>query len=401
MKIVPDEIRSAQFNDTYFPIVDGVVQTVHNYAEIMNRQSYSCVVTPKPLKKGFDYDSLSYEVFRTSSLKLPVAEYSIPTPKMDRKVRDFLRERNIDIMHAHSPFYEGSFASSFAKKLGVPVVATFHSKYYDDAIHITGSKTIAKLVVKKIVRFYNTCDSVWACSHGTADTLRSYGYAGDIFVMDNGTTYNAPADPDALRRKAAAEFSIPQDKNTILFVGHQIWHKNIKLILDTFKMISDNSDDYRLLIVGNGYDEVEIKKYAEELNFANGHVRFLGKVVDRDLLMGVYLNSDLFFFPSVYDNSPLVVREAASLGVPSLLTEGSNAAEAVRNDVSGFTAAENKVAMYREILRIFNTEGLLERVSAGAKRDVAKTWDQIIPLVRDKYAEVIEKYRFVTNSAHK
>ena len=401
MKIVPDEIRSAQFNDTYFPIVDGVVQTVHNYAEIMNRQSYSCVVTPKPLKKGFDYDSLSYEVFRTSSLKLPVAEYSIPTPKMDRKVRDFLRERNIDIMHAHSPFYEGSFASSFAKKLGVPVVATFHSKYYDDAIHITGSKTIAKLVVKKIVRFYNTCDSVWACSHGTADTLRSYGYAGDIFVMDNGTTYNAPADPDALRRKAAAEFSIPQDKNTILFVGHQIWHKNIKLILDTFKMISDNSDDYRLLIVGNGYDEVEIKKYAEELNFANGHVRFLGKVVDRDLLMGVYLNSDLFFFPAVYDNSPLVVREAASLGVPSLLTEGSNAAEAVRNDVSGFTAAESKVAMYREILRIFNTEGLLERVSAGAKRDVAKTWDQIIPLVRDKYAEVIEKYRFVTNSAHK
>ena len=392
MKINPDDIRSAQLIDTYFPIVDGVVQTVHNYAEIMNRQSYSCVITPKPLKKGFDYDSLSYDVFRTSSIKLPIAEYSIPTPKMDRKVRAFIRDKDIDIMHAHSPFFEGSFATSFAKKLNIPVVATFHSKYYDDVIHITGSKAIAKLVVKKIVRFYNKCDSVWACSRGTADTLRSYGYGGDIFVMDNGTTFRAPENPEELRKRAADEFSIPQGKHTILFVGHQIWHKNLKLILDTFKMLSDNSDDYRLLIVGNGYDEDEIKKYADDLDFPNGHLRFLGKVVDRDLLMGVYLNSDLFFFPSVYDNSPLVVREAASLGVPSLLTEGSNSAEAVVSNVSGFTAAENKVAMYREILRIFNTEGLLERVSEGAKRDVAKTWDMIVPAVRDKYAEIIERY---------
>ena len=397
MKINPDDIRSAQLIDTYFPIVDGVVQTVHNYAEIMNRQSYSCVITPKPLKKGFDYDSLSYDVFRTSSIKLPIAEYSIPTPKMDRKVRAFIRDKDIDIMHAHSPFFEGSFATSFAKKLNIPVVATFHSKYYDDVIHITGSKAIAKLVVKRIVRFYNKCDSVWACSRGTADTLRSYGYGGDIFVMDNGTTFRAPENPEELRKRAADEFSIPQGKHTILFVGHQIWHKNLKLILDTFKMLSDNSDDYRLLIVGNGYDEDEIKKYADDLDFPNGHLRFLGKVVDRDLLMGVYLNSDLFFFPSVYDNSPLVVREAASLGVPSLLTEGSNSAEAVVSNVSGFTAAENKVAMYREILRIFNTEGLLERVSEGAKRDVAKTWDVIVPAVRDKYAEIIERYNCKNN----
>ena len=394
MKKKPEDIRSAQFNDTYFPIVDGVVQTVHNYAELMNRQTYSCVVTPKPLKNTFDDSTLSYDVYRTSSLKLPVAEYSIPMPKLDGGVRDFLREKNVDILHFHSPFFEGSFASSFSKKLGIPVVATFHSKYYDDAVHMTGSKTLASLLVKRIVRLYNKCDSVWACSNGTADTLRSYGYSGDIFVMDNGTTFKAPDDPEALKAKAAAEFSIPDDKNVILFVGHQIWHKNLKLVLDTFKMLSDSSDDYRLLIVGNGYDELEIKKYADELDFKNGHVRFLGKVMDRELLMGIYLNSDLLFFPSVYDNSPLVVREAASLGVPSLLTEGSNAAEAVKKDVSGFTAAENKVAMYREILRAFSTEGLLAKVSEGAKRRVAIPWESIIPLVREKYADIIERYDF-------
>nr|WP_316622584.1 glycosyltransferase [uncultured Ruminococcus sp.] len=389
----PKKIRSAQFNDTYFPIVDGVVQTVHNYAELMNQTGYSCVVTPRPMTE-FDDSDKSYEVFRTASLKLPIAEYATPMPRFDNKVKQFLENRNLDIFHAHSPFMEGTFAASYAKKLGIPSVATFHSKYYDDVINITGSKAIAKLVTMKIVRFYKSVDFVWACSAGTADTLRSYGFRGDIAVMDNGTTYEMPADPDAMRKKAETAFKIPADKHIMLFVGHQIWHKNLKLILDTFKLLDDHSDDYRLFLVGNGYDAEAIRKYADEQNFKDGHVNFVGRISDREVLQGLYLSADLLFFPSVYDNSPLVVREAASMGVPSLLTVGSNAAEVVRKDISGFTAEENKVAMFREILRIFGTEGLLEKVSEGARREVAKTWKEIVPQVQERYAEIIEKYNF-------
>lgn len=392
--IDPEKIRSAQFNDTYFPIVDGVVQTVHNYAELMNKTGYSCVITPRPLKDTFDYSTLSYDVFRTSSLKMPIAEYSVPLPNLDSKVRRFINNRNIQILHAHSPFMEGAFASSYAKKLGIPCVATFHSKYYDDVVNITGSKAIAKIVTAKIVKFYSRVDSVWSCSEGTADTLRSYGYRGKITVMDNGTTYEMPSNPDELRAKAAAAFKIPEDKNIILFVGHMIWHKNIKLVLDTFRLLENYSDDYRLFLVGNGYDGEAIRKYADELNFKDGHVNFVGKISDREVLKGMYLSADLLFFPSVYDNSPLVVREAASMGVPSLLTEGSNSAEAVVRNKTGFTASENKVAMFHEILHIFGTEGLLESVSEGARIHVAKTWKEIVPKVLQNYAGIIERYNF-------
>ena len=85
------------------------------------------------------------------------------------------------------------------------------------------------------------------------------------------------------------------------------------------------------------------------------------------------------------------------MGVPSLLTEGSNSAEAVVPNVSGFTAKENKVAMFREVLRIFGTPGLLEQVSSGARKDVAKTWKEIVPKVQESYAEIIEKYNFEHN----
>ncbi len=392
--INPDTIRSAQFNDTYFPVVDGVVQTVHNYAELMNKTGYCCVVTPRPLKNTYDDSTLGYDVFRTSSINFPIAEYSIASPKFDSKIRKIINNRNIQIFHAHSPFFEGSFAATYAKKIGVPCVATFHSKYYDDVVNITGSKTIAKIVVSRIVSFYNRVDSVWSCSEGTADTLRSYGYRGHITVMDNGTTYEMPDDPDKLRAKAGEAFKIPAGKKIILFVGHLIWHKNLKLVLDTFKLLDDHSDDYRLFLVGNGYDGEAIRKYADSLDFKDGHVNFVGKIADREVLKGMYLSADLLFFPSVYDNSPLVVREAASMGVPSLLTEGSNSAEAVIKNKTGFTASENKVAMFREMLSIFGTDGLLEAVSEGARQHVAKTWKEIVPKVQEQYAEIIERYNY-------
>ena len=50
--------------------------------------------------------------------------------------------------------------------------------------------------------------------------------------------------------------------------------------------------------------------------------------------------------------------------------------------------------MYREILRIFSSEGLLAKVGEGARKYVAKPWEEIVPLVQEKYAEIIEKYNF-------
>ena len=390
----PDKIRSVQFIDAFFPTVDGVIQTVHNYASILNRNSFSCVVAPRG-KTPYRGADLPYKVMWTSSMNLSVAEYRLPTPGLDKNLNTFLNIIRPDIFHAHTPFNEGKFAVKYAKKLGIPCIATFHSKYYDDVMHIIGSKPIAKMVVADIVNLYKRMDSVWACSDGTAETLRSYGYKGDIFIMDNGSSFEIPREKwPRLKEKAAHLYGFSPGKKNILFVGHLIWHKNLKLILDAFRELTSDSDDYRLIIAGEGYDGDAIKAYAEGLGLPPGSVRFIGKVSDRELLGGLYLNGDIFFFPSVYDNSPLVVREAASMGVPSLLTEESNAAEAVVKDVSGFTAAENTEAMCAELRRILTDDALRARVAARAEIDIPQSWEEIVERVRYKYAEVIDEYNF-------
>ncbi len=42
--------------------------------------------------------------------------------------------------------------------------------------------------------------------------------------------------------------------------------------------------------------------------------------------------------PSLYDNAPMVVREAAALNTPSLLIRGSSAAEVVQDGENGLLA---------------------------------------------------------------
>ena len=387
-------LRTIQFVDTYFPMIDGVVVTVHNYAALLNRRGKTAVIFPQQKKKPGAYAGLGYETVQVRKAGLSVSEYPLPVPRLDGRLKRYLRDFHPDIIHVHSPFFLGMYAAAYARRHRIPCVATFHSKYYDDALNITGSKLLAGAATKIIVRFYRRADSVWACSRGTAETLRSYGYRGDVFVMDNGSSYRIEAgERESLAARAAEKYGLEQGKKTLLFIGHLIWHKNLRLVLDTMKQLAETGEDYRLLIAGDGYDAEEIRQYAASLAFPEGAVRFLGKIEDRDLLAGVILFSDLFFFPSVYDNSPLVLREAASLGVPALLTAGSNAAEAVTKDVNGFTAEESPEAMSAEIRRIFGDEALLRSAGKSAETTVAKTWEQIVAEVEEQYRRVITEYR--------
>lgn len=395
----PEEIRSAQFIDTFFPVIDGVVQTVHNYALNMNRRSYSCVVCPKG-KEDYDDSQLGYEVFREDSISFPRVEYSLAAP-MDLSIIKELKSRNCNIFHAHSPFNSGVYAAMLARYLEIPIVATFHSKYWNDAYQYTHSTLAADLMAKWVVNFYNACDAVWACSEGTAETLRGYGYQGEITVMTNGTNFKAPENPEELKERAQKEFQLPQGKHTLLFVGHQIWQKNLKLVLDTFRLLCDESDDYRLVIVGKGIAEQEVKNYAASLGLSD-RIVFTGGISDRDLLTGVNLNADLFFFPSVYDNTPLVVREAAAVGVPSLLTKGSNAAESVTPGVNGFVAEENAEAMRDEILRVFADPAYVKAIGQKAKETIPIPWEELIPRICEQYALIIDRKQLeIKSGRHK
>lgn len=368
-------IKTGLFIDIYYPSVDGVVRTVDAYARHLNEKGDPAfVVYPR---QGNDVESLPYEFYRTKAFRLPGFSFAIPLSRPTKELKERFRTDPPDVIHAHSPFFVGRMALKLGRKYHIPVVATFHSKYYDDALNVTHSHLLAKMMADFVVNFFIRADYVWACSLKTAETLRSYGYNGEIYVMENGIeTSEIPKDPVLCMEKARDEFSIDPNRKTLLFVGQLIWQKGIRLILDTLKLLIEKDKSYLMLFAGDGYNREAIKSYAEKIGVKD-HIRMLGKVTDRSLLFGLYECSDIFFFPSKYDNAPLVLREAAAAGLPALLTEGSNSAEIVTDGVNGFTAGYKAPAMADRIIRAF-AEGTIRSVGEEARRTIPIPWSDII-----------------------
>lgn len=121
-------------------------------------------------------------------------------------------------------------------------------------------------------------------------------------------------------------------------------------------------------------------------------MKFLGCVTDRELLRGLYLASDLFFFPSLYDNAPLVLREAAQMGLPALLASGSNSAEVVHDGINGYTADNDCGKMAARIREIFSS-GSRAMVGERARQTIPISWDEIVARAESRY-HTAEKHRF-------
>ena len=385
-------LRPVQFIDNYFPVIDGVTETVHEYARHMN----ALVVCPAMESRYLEKHDFPYPVLTCLTARVPFSRYASALPALDRTLGRRIAETKPDIFHVHSPSLLGKYAVSLGKKLKIPVVATFHSKYYDAIYEFTKSRAISRMVTDRIVKLYESCDEVWACSEETGETLRSYGYTKPYHVMPNGTDVSCPPDPEQLKDRAAEAFRIPKGKRVLLFVGQQIWYKNQRLILDAMRLLCDRGGEWVLVMAGSGKDEQDIQRYAVSLNLT-GPVIFTGLIRDRDLLRGVYLNADLLFFPSVFDNAPLVLREAAVLGVPTLAAEGSNAAGAIRKNVNGFTAAPTPEAMSGEIERIFEEEDL-KQIGRCARETIPLSWERLTPIVLERYRFIIQDSEFIIHN---
>ena len=384
----PLALHPIEFIDNYFPVIDGVTETVHEYARHMKNATVVCPAMESHYLQKHDFP---YPVLTSMTARVPFSRYASAVPQMDLKLETEIAQAKPDIFHLHSPSLLGKYAVSLGKKMKVPVVATFHSKYYDAIYEFTKSKAISKMVTGQIVKLYESCDEVWACSEETGETLRSYGYTKPYHVMPNGTDVSVPDNLQELKELAAETFRIPQGKHVLLFVGQQIWYKNQKLILDSLRLLCDRGEDWFLVMAGSGKDEKEIEQYATNLNLAD-KVLFTGLIRDRDLLRGVYLNADLLFFPSVFDNAPLVLREAAVLGIPTLATAGSNAAGAIRKNVNGFTAVDTPKDMSEEIQRIFSEEDI-QKIGQCARETIPLSWEKLVPMVMERYQTVINEFK--------
>ena len=236
-------LRLGQFTDTFLPIVDGVGRVVYAYADTLCKMGHQVTVVAPMYDTGFQ-GGFPFELVDFMGAGLPgMKQYQIGEAVWDPHYRRRMRMIELDLIHAHSPFTAGSEALRIATLRKLPLVATFHSKYYDDFLKATKSESIARMGTKFVVNFYNRCDEVWAVGKNAADVLKDYGYEGDVIVMPNGATMRtvSPADVEGVSRR----WNLGNDP-VILFVGQMDWKKNILTILEACAEMKKAGTNFRL-----------------------------------------------------------------------------------------------------------------------------------------------------------
>ena len=379
-------MRIGLFTDSFLPIVDGVGRVVHNYARTVPNKGHECYVIAPMSNAGYLGDT-PYELLEFLSIEVPTQrQYSTGIPTLDAHYRERIRRIPLDIVHAHSPFLAGREALFIARKKKIPVVGTFHSRYYDDFYKLTKMDVAANIGVKYIVDFYNRCDEVWAVSESSSQALHEYGFKRDIIVMPNGISATIPGEQD--REQAIRTLNLPRS-NVLLYCGQINWKKNILRILNACVLLKEDGRLFTLVLAGQGPDMQSVKDEVKALGLAE-NTMFTGHITDEKLLNGLYQATTLFVFPSIYDTCGLVVREAAAMGTPAVVVEGSGAAEQIIDRENGFICLDNDLSLHDAIVYALDQPDIAKRVGMAARKTLCISWDSIIDSVINRYANLIK-----------
>jgi glycosyltransferase involved in cell wall biosynthesis len=388
-----------QFCDTFFPVIDGVTMVTHHYAAGLNRRlgtTGGCTVITAGVP-GYQEQSAEYQIIRYASMPLAVRPpYRFAMPQLDPWLIRRIQSIPFSLLHAHSPFGCGRLALAIARRRRIPLVASFHSKYYEDFLSALNNEAIARLALKNIMHFYAQADAVWTVNQATEKTLRTYGYAGPIQIVPNGVDFSSN-DLVKERKRSNLKWTGVQVKPhqpIFLYVGQLIWQKNLRLICDALQCLKNSwsapadSVPFRMFFVGSGADEQAVRQYVNTSGL-NSTVTFLGLIRDRSCLQQLYHSADLLLFPSQYDTFSLVLREAAAMACPAVLSRTATIAGDVTDRVNAYLSDDDAGSFSDTIKDALMHPDHRQMVAANARETLCHTWDQVIELVYARYAEIL------------
>ena len=289
------------------------------------------------------------------------------------------------VVHIHGGFVT-QFASIAARlrRRSVPYVVTPHGAYRTVALEKNRFVKALWLRLRE-QKMLRSARSIQALSGRELLEMERLVNIESVQVIPNGqspvTVYQGQAPPDV----AAA------DKSPIFaFCGRLVAHtKGLDALLEGFARYVVSRGKGSLWIVGDGVDREMLENLAESLSIQR-RVTFFGALFGNDKALRLSA-ADAFIHPSRHEGMPTAVLEAGALGLPLLITPGTNLDNEVRGASAGYIIPDVTPEAIAETL--FNAEvehfnGQMAHRSRNAAWLVASTfsWDRIAALTgRDLY----------------
>ena len=375
--------RVAFFPDSFHE-VNGVAHTARNFQAYAQRHGLPMLCVRAALPKTLRVASRHTEGSITT-LELPRSWAAVGMEKdlsfdplfwrhlwvVERELRAF----KPDVIHITGPSELGMFGAYFAWKLGVPLVASWHTNVHEYAARRAGglgpkaSDWIERTTLLATARFYRLAKVLYAPNEELCDLLRERT-GRPCHVMRRGVQTEL-FDP--------AKRTRTDDTVVVGYVGRLSVEKNIALLPTIDAALHAAGVNAKLLVVGHGGEEAMLRAAMPTAEFAG--------VLRGAALAESYANMDMFVFPSETDTFGNVVLEALASGVPAAVTMGGGPKFIVRDGVTGVA---RPVALLADAVVELAKDRAKMRAMAEAARAYALgcSWDAIFDDVYAAYPPV-------------
>ena len=162
--------------DNFYPVVDGVLSVVDNYARRLSGRVNVMVCAPV---HRWNVPDVPYPVLYCDSMYIHPIRYDYSRASQDRKFRELLNKLRVDVIHIHSPYFTGRYMVDFANKNNIPVISTFHTQYRQDLKRVFKTDTITDTVLDVLFVF----GFDWGVTGSGVATLIAQWFMGLFLVV--------------------------------------------------------------------------------------------------------------------------------------------------------------------------------------------------------------------------
>lgn len=330
-------LRVGIFTEVYRPVINGVVASVDALAGGLRARGHEvfCFAPRVPGYEDFG------PVIRVPSLPLPGGgPYRLTIPVLSRRnVQNIVRR--LRVVHVHSPFITGWMGRSYARRYGMPLIFTYHTKLEEYAHYVPFEAKTTRFAAKALTRrFANLADVVIVPTPAMAVRLRELGVGARLEIVPTGIDLvrlgEGRRDPEV-----RARFGVRDGDRMLLFISRLAREKNTDVLL---RALAAAPSDVHLVIGGDGPERAALEALAGDLQL-NGRVTFAG-AIGREALPDLYASCDAFVFPSTTETQGLVQAEALAAGALVIAADATSNREVldgagvvVEPSVSGFRRA--------------------------------------------------------------
>ena len=368
----------------------GAGRVAHELARAFARQHEVVMVCPAETT-GLQSSDRALDIFGVRSAGDDEFHMPVLSGKTVRAIFDFLSDFQPDVVHAHDPALIGLICQVWARMNRVPFVHTAHvlpEKALDfgttDALNVRLLKSnfSESLTHRVLGDFYTNCDAIIALNQTAKESIRDFGYQGEIFVIPNGR--------DLAKYQKCSYPRIDVPEKVITFIGYITERKNQLYLLHVLRHLPDN---FKLQFVGRALDKKYLKKLQDvQQEYQLDRVEYVGQV-PHEQIPDFLCNAHVFPSASKMEVQSLVVIEALASGTPVVGLSNETIDELVDDQVGVHLAKDaepEKFAAAIERIAALEDEQYQAMCARARKKVDHLDWANIVEGTADAYQQLMK-----------